>query len=165
MATKGNYDWSGTIVGLIFFGFIAWAVIGSFTSGPTITTEDVQVSSVIAHEEESDWSDDYDLGDSAITQEGVDGELIKQYTVTYEDDVEVSRELVDEWVESEPITQVTTYGTYEEPEYYYTPSYTSNYGSYNDAGCVKNQYVSGYTRGNGTYVSGYWRNSPSDNCY
>lgn len=35
---------------------------------------------------------------------------------------------------------------------------------FNGAGCIKDQYVSGYMRSNGTYVNGYYRNSPSDNC-
>jgi len=55
----------------------------------------------------------------------------------------------------------------EDDEYTYDSgdSYSgSGYGSLNDAGCVKNQYVSGYYRSNGTYVNGYYRNSPSDNC-
>jgi hypothetical protein len=34
----------------------------------------------------------------------------------------------------------------------------------NDVGCPKNQWVSGYTRADGTYVAGYYRNSPSDGC-
>jgi hypothetical protein len=37
-------------------------------------------------------------------------------------------------------------------------------GGYNGAGCPKNQWVNGYYRSDGTYVSGYWRNSPSDSC-
>jgi hypothetical protein len=35
---------------------------------------------------------------------------------------------------------------------------------YNDEGCPKNQFVSGYTRSDGTRVQGYWRNSSSDGC-
>lgn len=37
-------------------------------------------------------------------------------------------------------------------------------GDLNRAGCTVNQYVRGYTRSDGTRVSGYWRNSPSDSC-
>lgn len=37
-------------------------------------------------------------------------------------------------------------------------------GGYNEQGCPKNQYVSGYTRKDGTRVEGYYRNSPSDGC-
>ncbi len=53
-------------------------------------------------------------------------------------------------------------GPYVEPEEA-EEDYTAT--SYNDVGCPKNQYVSGYTRSNGTYVQGYYRNSPSDDCY
>ena len=37
-------------------------------------------------------------------------------------------------------------------------------GGYNAAGCPKNQWVNGYVRADGTVVSGYWRNSPTDSC-
>jgi hypothetical protein len=36
------------------------------------------------------------------------------------------------------------------------------FGEYNDAGFPKNQYVRPYVRRDGTYVGGYWRNSPTD---
>jgi hypothetical protein len=38
----------------------------------------------------------------------------------------------------------------------------SGFGSTNAAGYPKNQYVRPYVRSDGTAVSGYWRNSPSD---
>jgi hypothetical protein len=64
-------------------------------------------------------------------------------------------------------------GSYSSPSYYspsyyspsyYSPSYftPSYYGQLNGAGCPKNQYVSPCFREDGTYVQGYWRNSPSD---
>jgi hypothetical protein len=36
------------------------------------------------------------------------------------------------------------------------------FGELNGAGFPKNQYVRPYVRKDGTFVSGYWRNSPSD---
>jgi hypothetical protein len=43
------------------------------------------------------------------------------------------------------------------------PDYTAEgFGEVNPAGFPKNQYVRPYIRRDGTYVSGYWRNSPSD---
>jgi hypothetical protein len=49
---------------------------------------------------------------------------------------------------------------------YSTPSYGSSsssyYGQPNGAGFPKNQYVPGYITKSGKYVSGYWRNSPTD---
>jgi hypothetical protein len=38
----------------------------------------------------------------------------------------------------------------------------AGFGQYNAAGFPKNQYVRPYMRRNGTMVSGYWRNSPTD---
>jgi hypothetical protein len=49
---------------------------------------------------------------------------------------------------------------------YSTPSYgsgsSSYYGQPNAAGFPKNQYVHAYHTKSGKYVSGYWRNSPTD---
>ncbi len=45
-----------------------------------------------------------------------------------------------------------------------TISPTNPAGGYNGQGCPKNQYVTGHTRRDGTYVEGYYRNSPSDGC-
>lgn len=38
----------------------------------------------------------------------------------------------------------------------------SGFGGFNAAGFPKNQYVRPYLRRDGTFVSGYWRNSPTD---
>jgi hypothetical protein len=61
-------------------------------------------------------------------------------------------------------TRSTYYPTYRPSYYspssnYYRPSY---YSHLNAAGYPKNQWVNGYYRSNGTYVHGYWRNSPND---
>jgi hypothetical protein len=43
------------------------------------------------------------------------------------------------------------------------PDYTApGFGGVNAAGFPKNQYVRSYVRRDGTFVRGYWRNSPSD---
>jgi hypothetical protein len=57
-------------------------------------------------------------------------------------------------------TSHTTYYPTYRPSYY-SPS-SSYYGQLNAAGYPKNQWVNGYYRSNGTYVQGYWRNSPND---
>jgi hypothetical protein len=44
------------------------------------------------------------------------------------------------------------------------PITTAAPGGVNEAGCPKDQWVNGYYRSDGTYVSGYWRNSPTDSC-
>lgn len=165
MANQLKRDLGSVIPGLAVLGLVAWGVISGINT-PVITTETLDLTSSIPYELEIEYSDDIYAGDSEVTQEGEAGELITQYEVTYEDGVEIGRDLVDEWVNVSPVSEITTYGTYVEPTDYYYPSYNySGYGSFNDAGCVKDQYVSGYFRSNGTYVSGYWRNSPYDNCY
>lgn len=63
-----------------------------------------------------------------------------------------------------PVNEVVSVGTYEEPEPYYEPEPEDSY-DYNSVGCPKNQWVNGYYRSNGTYVQGYWRNSPNDDCF
>lgn len=43
------------------------------------------------------------------------------------------------------------------------PDYSApGFGEHNAAGYPRNQYVRAYVRRDGTYVSGYWRNSPAD---
>jgi hypothetical protein len=44
----------------------------------------------------------------------------------------------------------------------YPDTTAPGFGQYNAAGFPKNQYVRSYVRRDGTMVSGYWRNSPSD---
>jgi hypothetical protein len=61
-----------------------------------------------------------------------------------------------------PIPSHRSSSSYWSSSSYYRPSYPSYYGQLNGAGYPKTQYVSPYFRSNGTYVGGYWRNSPSD---
>jgi hypothetical protein len=48
------------------------------------------------------------------------------------------------------------------PTVSYPNVYASGYGQLNRAGFPKNQYVRSYLRRDGTFVQGYWRNSPTD---
>ena len=52
------------------------------------------------------------------------------------------------------------------PPSYTIPDYSDPYppGGYNGAGCPRDQWVNGYFRKDGTYVDGYYRNSPTDGC-
>jgi hypothetical protein len=45
---------------------------------------------------------------------------------------------------------------------YYPDVFAPGFGELNAAGFPKNQYVRSYVRRDGTFVSGYWRNSPTD---
>lgn len=150
----------GAIAGVVISILIVAGIVSASSHTPVVTTEDLNVTTSIPYESESRWDDSVDLGESEITQAGVDGENISTYRITLTDDEETSREKVADWVDTQPVTEVTTYGTYVEPVYT-----SSNYYDYNSAGCLKDQWVNGYFRSNGTYVSGYYRNSPSDNCY
>src|SRR5262249_39660917 len=44
----------------------------------------------------------------------------------------------------------------------YPNPFAAGFGGYNAAGFPKNQYVRSYIRRDGTFVRGYWRNSPTD---
>lgn len=54
-------------------------------------------------------------GQTAITTPGVNGQKTLTYSVTYEGSREVRRELVSEIVTVEPVTQITSVGTYVAP--------------------------------------------------
>lgn len=60
----------------------------------------------------------------------------------------------------------STTPTYTTPDLSVPGGGTSTYppGGYNDQGCPKDQWTNGYTRKDGTYVNGYWHNSPTDGC-
>jgi hypothetical protein len=59
-------------------------------------------------------------------------------------------------------TLSTHYWSGAGPTVSYPDVYASGFGGINAAGFPKNQYVRPYLRSNGTFVSGYWRNSPTD---
>ena len=79
-----------------------------------------------------------------------------------------------------PARTTVRVSNYTAIDHYYSPQLTKSYGNgagsavsipnplasgfgeLNAAGFPKNQYVRPYVRSNGTFVSGYWRNSPSD---
>jgi len=54
-------------------------------------------------------------GTTRITTVGVDGVATLTYAVTYRDGVRISRELISQTTTAEPITQVTSIGTYVAP--------------------------------------------------
>jgi hypothetical protein len=88
----------------------------------------------------------------------------------------VPRECVDAAALAGTTVRISNYSTVDR---LYDPSLTETYwsssegatmpdfsapgfGELNAAGFPKNQYVRPYVRRDGTFVSGYWRNSPSD---
>lgn len=54
--------------------------------------------------------DNLELDMQRLAQAGKDGEYRKRWRVIYEDGVEVSRELLDEWTAAEPVTRMVAYG-------------------------------------------------------
>jgi hypothetical protein len=56
----------------------------------------------------------------------------------------------------------TDYWASAGPTVSYPDVYAPGFGELNAAGFPKNQYVRPYFRRDGTYVGGYWRNSPTD---
>jgi hypothetical protein len=58
--------------------------------------------------------------------------------------------------------RTSSYWTNVGPTVSYPNVSASGFGGYNAAGFPKNQYVRSYVRRDGTFISGYWRNSPTD---
>lgn len=96
-------------------------------------------------------------GTKRVTTRGVDGVRKLIYKVTYEDGVEASRKLVRSVTARQPVTQVTTIGTYTPPpKPKPQPKPQSNCNS-NYSGCVPIAYDVDCAGGSGNgpaYVSG-----------
>lgn len=54
--------------------------------------------------------DNLELDTQRLAQAGKDGEFRRRWKVVYEDGVETSRILLDEWVAAEPVTRMVAYG-------------------------------------------------------
>ncbi len=54
--------------------------------------------------------DNLELDTQRLAQAGQDGEFRRRWKVVYEDGVETSRGLLDEWVAAEPVTRMVAYG-------------------------------------------------------
>lgn len=54
--------------------------------------------------------DNLELDTQRLAQAGQDGEFRRRWKVVYEDGVETSRVLLDEWVAAEPVTRMVAYG-------------------------------------------------------
>lgn len=60
-------------------------------------------------------TDELPLGETRVSQEGVNGYTNVTYTITYEDGVEIKREESNREV-IPPVNKVVEIGTFEEPE-------------------------------------------------
>lgn len=66
------------------------------------------------------YNDDWDMlsGESIVTKEGKNGEIRRTYLVTYKDDQEISRELIEEVIVSDPVAKEVTIGQKQPPVTY-----------------------------------------------
>jgi|GEM_PF-1089843 len=78
------------------------------------------------------YSDDWDMlsGESVVTREGANGEIRRTYLVTYEDDVEISREIINEEIIRDPVNREMTIGQ-KQPKVVYqeNPAATGDVGT------------------------------------
>jgi 3D (Asp-Asp-Asp) domain-containing protein len=73
--------------------------------------ESVQVErKTIPYESVMAPDDQLELDRQRLAQAGSDGEFRRRFSVTYQDGIETSRSLVDEWVAAEPVVRVVSYG-------------------------------------------------------
>lgn len=134
MAKKWNeYTRREKIIG-IFGAVLGVFVIGSFANGvsnpdpstnepaalqqmaePTTTTKEVTESEVIEFDKTTVESTSLAKGKNEVTTEGVNGERMLVYKVTYVDGVETKKELISSEVTTKPVDEVTTVGTYVTP--------------------------------------------------
>jgi uncharacterized protein YabE (DUF348 family) len=71
--------------------------------------------------------DQLELDKQRLAQAGQDGEFRRRYQVVTEDGIEMSRDLVDEWVAAEPVTRIVSYGRKIVSRPLETPEGTLNY--------------------------------------
>lgn len=95
---------------------VAQTVITITEPEPEIRVEEETVKEdIVPYSTTRNDTDSLPLGTEQVVQEGVDGYTNVTYEVTYEDDVEVSREEKSRDVVS-PIDEIIEVGTYEEPD-------------------------------------------------
>jgi hypothetical protein len=85
------------------------------TPTPVVSTKDVVETVRIPFGSTTVQSATLAEGTSSVTTPGVDGVDTKTYSVTYSDGVETGRVLQSDLVTTQPVTQVTTVGTYVAP--------------------------------------------------
>ncbi len=82
----------------------------------TLTIERVDVRKIteteaVAYDTETEYSDDMYSDESAVKQEGLDGEKQVTYSVTYVDGKESNRKLVEEKITKDPVDEIILQGT------------------------------------------------------
>lgn len=91
-----------------------------------VTYEEVTETEAIPFEKVSQESSSLEKGSQTVSTVGVNGEKTKIYKVTYSDGVETAREEISNIVTKEPVSEVTTIGTYVKPVVKQQPAPQSN---------------------------------------
>lgn len=78
----------------------------------TTTYKEIQETETIPFAKESKDDSSRDSGTSAVTTIGVDGVKTKVYKITLIDGTETNRELISETLTTQPVTEITSVGTY-----------------------------------------------------
>lgn len=81
-----------------------------------VTTDEKTETVAIDFTSETKESNNIPKGETKVTQEGVAGEKTVIYLVSYQNGKEINREVKHETITKQPVTKVTTVGTYETPK-------------------------------------------------
>ncbi len=81
-----------------------------------VTTETIVEEEPIYYKEVTETDDDLAKGETLIMQYGEDGLQENTILITYKNGVEFSRELIEENIIKEPVSEITKVGTYVAPE-------------------------------------------------
>lgn len=83
---------------------------------PVVTTESEVTITPIPFETTERDNPELPIGETRVVQTGVDGELETTTEITYEDGIEVSRQVISEEIITEPVNEIIENGTMEEIE-------------------------------------------------
>lgn len=125
---------------------------------PVVTTGTTATTESIPYESTSVNSSSLPKGQTKITTYGVNGTKTLTYKITYTNGTETKRELISEAITIQPITQVTTVGTYVAPAP--QPTQTASKCDPNYTGCVPNVYPSDVDCAGGSGNGPYYTNGP-----
>ncbi len=122
------------------------------TDGPTIITKTVTEARTVNFDNQSVDDSSLPKGTNKVTTQGANGTETLTYKVTYSDGAETNRQLIKTEVTKQPVTQISSRGTYVAPP---KPKPQSNCDPNYTGACVPNVYPSDVDcaggSGNGPY--------------
>ena len=136
---------------------ISHSAVKPAEKAPVITTKTTTETQSIPFDSKTVDDSSLDKGTTKVTTVGVNGVKTLTYQITYSDDKQTDKKLIKEEITQQPVTQVTSNGTYVKPQ---PQAQTSSNCDPNYSGvCVPNVYPSDVDcaggSGNGPYyVSG-----------